>query len=348
MRPLSILDLTPIEAGSSSRQALATSVDLADLADRLGYHRYWFAEHHNAAGLASAAPEVMIAHVAARTTHLRLGSGGVMLPNHAPLKIAETFRLLEALHPGRIDLGLGRAPGGDIRATLALRRAREAMNGDDYPERLAELLAFDGDGFPDGHPFAPVRAMPVDVGLPPLWLLGSSDFSARLAAETGLGFAFAAHIHAAGAVSALRAYRDAFVPSARYPTPRAILAVSVTVGETAEHARELARVSDLVLLRLRTGRLEAYPTAEEARAHEFTPEERALLAALPMSHLVGDPAEVRRQIDDLAERGGADEVMISTRLPGRADRERTIRSLARAYGLRERPAPAMGAARGAS
>jgi luciferase family oxidoreductase group 1 len=347
MRPLSILDLTPIEAGASSRQALTLSADLAVLADRLGYHRLWFAEHHNAAGLASGSPEIMIAHVAERTAHLRLGSGGVMLPNHAPLKIAETFRLLEALHPGRIDLGLGRAPGGDTRATLALRRTRDAVGADDYPERLAELLAYDDGTFPDGHPLQPVRAMPVDVGLPPLWLLGSSDFSAQLAAEVGLGFAFAAHIHAAGAVRALRAYRQQFVPSARYPEPRAILAVSVTVGETAEHARELSLVSDLILLRLRTGRLDTYPSLEEARAHQFTTDERALLATLPMSHLAGDPDAVRRQIEDLADRSQADEVMISTRLPGRADRERTIRSMARVFGLQERPTPVTGTAGGA-
>ena len=205
-RPLSILDLTPITHGTSSRQALRTSVELAVLADRLGYHRLWFAEHHNSPGLASAAPEIMIAHVADRTTHLRVGSGGVMLPNHAPLKIAETFRLLEALHPGRIDLGLGRAPGTDPRTAFAMRRSREAMTADDYPELLAELIAFDS-GFPAGHPFEAIPAVPVDTRLPPLWLLGSSDFSARLAAETGLGFAFAAHINAAGAVPALRDYR---------------------------------------------------------------------------------------------------------------------------------------------
>lgn len=340
MRPVSILDLTPIEAGSSAAQALQVAVDLARLADRLGYHRLWFAEHHNTARLASAAPEVMIAHVADRTTHLRLGSGGVMLPNHAPLKIAETFRLLEALHPGRIDLGLGRAPGTDARATFALRRAREAMGGDDYPERLAELLAFDDGDFPEGHPFQGIMAVPADMRLPPLWLLGSSDFSARLAAETGLGFAFAAHIHATGAVPALRAYREHFTPSARYPAPHAILAVSVTVGATAEQARALARVNDLFLLRLRTGRLDAYPTVEEAQAYPFTAQERGLLAAMPMRYLAGDADSVRRQIDDLAERGQADEVMITTMLPGRADRERTITQMARAFGLQARPAHA--------
>ena len=186
-RPLSLLDLTPIVAGSSAGEAVRTSVELAVLADQLGYHRVWYAEHHNSPGLASGAPEIMIEHVASRTSRLRVGAGGVMLPNHAPLKIAETFRLLEALHPGRIDLGLGRAPGTDTITAFAMRRSAEAMTADDYPELLAELLAFDDQAFPADHPFRTIRPVPVDTKLPPLWLLGSSDFSARLAAEIRIG-----------------------------------------------------------------------------------------------------------------------------------------------------------------
>ena len=334
--PRSILDLTPIERGSSAREALARSVELAELADRLGYHRVWFAEHHNTAGLASAAPEVMIGHVASRTRHLRVGSGGVMLPNHAPLRIAETFRLLEALHPGRIDLGLGRAPGTDTLTAFAMRRSAEAMTAEDYPQQLAELIAFDDEAFPGDHPFRAVRAVPFDVKLPPLWLLGSSDFSARLAADTGLGFAFAAHINGAGAIPALRTYRERFVPSARFAEPRAMLTVSVTVGETPEHARELALVNDLLLLRLRSGRLGVHPTLEEAQRYPFTAAERELIAALPMRSLVGDAAGVHGQIVDLAERSGADEVMVTTFLPGLEDRRRAVEQLARAFGLRER------------
>ncbi len=339
-RPLSILDLTPIAAGSSSRQALQDAVDLAVLADRLGFHRIWYAEHHNTEGLASAAPEILIAHIAAKTTHLRLGSGGVMLPNHAPLRIVETFRLLEALHPGRIDLGLGRAPGTDTVTAYAMRRSREALSGDDYPSQLAELLAFDDRTFPPDHPFREIAAVPFDVKLPPLWLLGSSDFSARLAAQAGLGFAFAAHISGAGAVPALRAYREAFTPSARWPEPRAILAVAVAVGEDAAHARELARVNDLFLLRLATGRRGSRPTREEAQRYQFTPAERALIDSLPMRYLAGDAAGVHDQIADLADQAGADEVMITTFLPDPDDRRRALTGLARAFGLAERPAPA--------
>src|SRR6266700_6126982 len=179
--PLSILDLSPVDSGSTSAQALQNTIRLAQLADQLGYTRYWLAEHHNTSMTASPAPEIMISHVAQATQHIRVGSGGVMLPNHSPLKVAENFRMLEALHPGRIDLGIGRAPGTDPKTALALRRSREALNADDFPEQLAEMLAFagEGDAFPGGHPFRSVRATPNDIPLPPIWLLGSSDFSAQ-------------------------------------------------------------------------------------------------------------------------------------------------------------------------
>lgn len=334
--PLSILDLTPIAGGSSAPQALATATDLAVLADRLGYHRYWFAEHHNTGGLASAAPEIMIEHIASRTRFLRVGSGGVMLPNHSPLKIAETFRLLEALNPGRIDLGLGRAPGTDTLTAFAMRRSREAMSADDYPEQLAELIAFDDGAFPADHPFRAITPVPFDVKLPPLWLLGSSGFSAQLAARAGLGFAFAAHINRAAAVPALRAYRATFVPSDRFPVPYAILTVSVTVGESPEHAQELARINDLLLLRLRSGQLGRYPTLEEARAYRFTEAERAALAAMPLNYLAGDATSVSQQIRDLREQTLADEVMITTMLPDPADRRRAIEQLAAGFDLAER------------
>ncbi len=336
-RPLSILDLTPIPTGSTAGDALRDAVELAVLADRLGYERVWYAEHHNSPGLASGAPEIMIGHVADQTSAIRVGAGGVMLPNHAPLKIAETFRLLAALHPDRIDLGLGRAPGTDTLTAFAMRRTEEALTADNYPELLAELVAFDDAAFPADHPFRAIRPVPVDTRLPPLWLLGSSGFSARLAAEAGLGFAFAAHINGRDAVAALRDYRQSFVPSERYPEPRSILTVSVTVGETPEHARELSLVNDLLLLRLRTGQLGAYPSLEEAKAYPFTAAERGLIAAMPMRSLVGDAAGVHRQIVDLADRSAADEVMVTTFLAERSDRHRMVSALAEEFGLRERP-----------
>ena len=331
--PLSFLDLTPIPPGGDAADALRLATELAQEAERLGFARYWFAEHHNMPGLASAVPEVMIAHVAARTGRIRVGSGGVMLPNHAPLRVAEAFRLLEALHPGRIDLGLGRAPGTDTVTALAMRRSRAALTADDYPELLAELLALDGGGFPPGHPFGSVRPVPVDGRLPPVWLLGSSDFSARMAAETGMAFAFAAHISRAGAVPALRDYRSRFVPSARWPGPRAMLTVSVTVGETAAHAAQLARVGDLVLLRLRSGRPGRYPSLAEALAYPWSDAERALLATMPLNAFVGDAATVHEQVAALAEATGADEIMLTTMMPEPGDRRRALVRLAELFGL---------------
>jgi luciferase family oxidoreductase group 1 len=333
--PVSFLDLTPIEANSTSRVALANSVELATLADRLGYFRYWFAEHHNTIGLASSAPEIMIEHIASRTSHLRVGSGGVMLPNHSPLKIVETFRLLEALHPGRIDLGMGRAPGTDTLTAFAMRRSREALQADDYPEQLAEMMAFDGDGFPDDHAFRKITAAPFDVKLPPIWLLGSSGFSAQLAAREGLAFSFAAHINRAAAVPALRAYRAQFVPSGRYAEPRAMLTVSVTIGKTYEHAEQLSKINDLVILRLRTGKLGSYPTLQQALDYQFSPAEEAMIASMPINYLMGDADQVYEQILDLYERSEADEIMITTMLPDLEDRKRTLMEMARKFGLTE-------------
>jgi luciferase family oxidoreductase group 1 len=217
--PLSLLDLSPVAAGSSGAVALRNSLDLARLADRLGYTRYWVAEHHNLASIASSAPDIMIGQIAAATTRMRVGSGGVMLPNHAPLMVAERFKVLEALFPGRIDLGLGRAPGTDPVTSYALRRRQDAAGEDDFLQRFQELLLFEDSAFPEGHPFRAVHAMPADVKLPPVWLLGSSGYSAQLAGMVGAGFSFAHHFSDYDAVSAMLSYREAFKPSAWRPTP---------------------------------------------------------------------------------------------------------------------------------
>ena len=244
--------------------------------------------------------------------------------------------MLEALHPGRIDLGLGRAPGTDTFTAFAMRRSREAMMADDYPEQLAEFIAYDDESFPADHPFAAIRR----AGrrrMPPIWLLGSSDFSARLAARGGTGIRLRrAHQLRRRRSPALRDLSRVVLPSTRYPEPRSILTVSVTVGETAEQAREFALINDLLRLRLRTGQLGRYPTLAEAKAYPFTPAERAVIAAMPMRSLAGTATEVRDQIDDLAERSQADEVMITTFLAELADRQRTIVDLAAAFAL---PAP---------
>jgi luciferase family oxidoreductase group 1 len=337
--PISVLDLTQIEKGSSSAVALATSVELAQEAERLGYERVWYAEHHNSIGLASGSPEIMIAHVANHTRTIRVGSGGVMLPNHAPLKIAEVFRLLEALHPDRIDLGLGRAPGTDTLTAYALRRSEEALAAENYPQLLAELLAYDQQAFPDDHPFRRIAVTPADVQLPPIWLLGSSGFSAQLAAEVGLGFSFASHINRAMAVNALRAYRQQFTPSGAWPEPAAMLAVGVVIGESQEHAQELMKIVQIGFSDLVAGRPYQMPTLEEALATELDPADLQRAQGFLGNWFVGTAESVAAEVRALAEASAADEVMITTALPNQADRLRTLRGFAAAW-------PRVGAAAG--
>src|SRR5918997_17465 len=210
MLPLSVLDLSPVAAGMSGTTALRNTLDLAPLAERLGYTRYWVAEHHNIPSIASPAPEIMIGQIAALTDRIRVGSGGVMLPNHAPLMVAERFKVLEALFPGRIDLGLGRAPGTDPVTSYALRRRQDGNPDDDFLERFQELILWDTGEFPENHPFRTIRVMPNDVRLPPIWLLGSSDYSALLAGAVGAGFSFAHHFASHDAIAAMRSYRERF------------------------------------------------------------------------------------------------------------------------------------------
>src|ERR671917_74279 len=223
---LSVLDLSPVSSGSNGAQALHNTLELAQLTDRLGYERYWLAEHHNLPSVASSAPEVMIGHVASETSCIRVGAGGIMLPNHAPLRVAETFRVLEALHPRRVDLGIGRAPGTDPVTATVLRRSRDGQGADDFPQQFSELLALSGEGFPEGHPLRSVIAMPSDVGLPPIWLLGSSGYSARAAGEMGLCCAFAPPSTPTSPTPARRAYREVFEPSEDWERPSAVFAVS--------------------------------------------------------------------------------------------------------------------------
>src|ERR671916_1760035 len=290
---LSVLDLSPVSSGSNGAQALHNTLELAQLADRLGYERYWLAEHHNLPSVASSAPEVMIGHVASETSRIRVGAGGIMLPNHAPLRVVETFRVLEALHPGRVDLGIGRAPGTDPVAATALRRSQDGLGAEDFPQRFGELLAFGGDGFPEDHPFRSVVAMPSDVGLPPIWLLGSSGYSAKAAGEMGLGYAFAAHFSPADPAPAMRAYHDSFEPSEDFEHPSAILAVAVICGETSEHAERLATSMELAWVRMRSGNPGPLPSPEEAMAYPYTPTERRLADAYRFMPVVGDPRTVR-------------------------------------------------------
>ena len=271
MEPLlSVLDLTPWPAGTPGAQAVRNTVDLARHADALGFHRYWLSEHHNLPSIISPTPEVLLAAVGAATRRIRIGSGGVMLPNHSPLRIAEAFRILESLYPGRVDLGLGRAPGSDGRAALALRRTRERMGGDDFPELLDELLAYGGRGeFPPEHPFRTLRALPDDVALPPVWILGSSDYGARLAGRRGMGYGFAHHFSAQWVDAAAQAYHANFRPSAEMPRPHMILTVAAVCAETDAAADHLATTLDLASIRRARGEFRPLPSPEEAAAYRM-------------------------------------------------------------------------------
>jgi luciferase family oxidoreductase group 1 len=331
--PISVLDLSPVSSGSTSPEALRNTIDLARLADRLGYTRFWLAEHHNMPGVASSAPEILIGHVASATTRIRVGSGGIMLPNHTPLKVVETFRVLEALHPDRIDLGIGRAPGTDQVTALALRRSPEALGAGDFPAQLAEVLAFSRNQFPDGHLFQTVTAVPNDVSLPPIWLLGSSDYSALMAAEQGMGFAFAHHISPEYAVPAMRAYREHFKPSSHLPAPRTILTVSVVCAGTDAEAEELGSSMDLAFLRLRSGRPGLLPSPAEARAYPYTAAERAQIQAYQSHRTVGSSETVERRLRALIDHTRADELMVMTMIHRHQDRLRSYELLAERFGL---------------
>jgi luciferase family oxidoreductase group 1 len=329
--PLSVLDLTPVPSGGSAEAATANTLDLARAAEAWGYERHWMAEHHNTPGMACPAPEVMIAAVAAATSRIRVGAGGVMLPNHSPLHVAEAFRVLEALHPGRIDLGIGRAPGTDGYTAYALRRG--AAGAEDFPSQLAELLAFADGGFPEDHPFRAVVAEPRDVPLPPIWILGSSEYGARVAAALGVGFAFARHLNPRGAGAAVRDYRERFTPSTRLAAPRAILAVSAIAAETPEEADRLAASLGLAVIRMRSGAPSTLPSPEEALAHAYTDGERDQLRRYRRAQVLGDAEGVRAQLDALLEEAGADELMVLTMVHDHAARLRSYELLARAFGL---------------
>jgi luciferase family oxidoreductase group 1 len=330
---LSVLDLSPVPSGSTSTAALHNTLDLARLAEELGYTRYWLAEHHNTPLIASSTPEVMIGHVADVTSRIRVGSGGVMLPNHVPLKVAETFRVLEALHPGRIDLGLGRAPGTDQVTAYALRRSRAAMYSDDFPEQLNELLGFLDGGFSGANPFQHVRAMPDDVPSPEIWLLGSSDFSAQLAAQLGLRFAFAHHIQPEPAISALRFYRQNFKPSPQLARPEALVAVSALCADTDERAEELARSHDLTLLRFRSGKMGRFPSVAEATEYPYTEQEREIIAFNRQRFFAGSAEKVRERLIRLADQAGVSEIMVTTMAHEHKDRRHSYELLAQGFAL---------------
>jgi luciferase family oxidoreductase group 1 len=322
-----VLDLAPVSSGSTTRQALRNTIALAQHAEALGYHRYWLAEHHNMPGIASSSPAVLIGQVAAATSTLRVGSGGVMLPNHPPLVVAEQFGMLTALYPERIDLGLGRAPGTDPRTAAALRRSAAPLSADDFPQQLGELINYfieDPAAYGNGQ----LHAVPAAGNQPTIWLLGSSDYSARLAGMLGMPFAFAHHFSSANTLPAARAYRDNFSPSAALDEPYLMIAASVLAAEDDERARYLAAPGGLSFLRLRQGRPGPVPSPEETAAYEYTDIERLIIEDRMSGQIIGGPETVRRGVSELLAATGASELMVTTQAHDPADRLRSYELLA--------------------
>jgi len=320
--PLSVLDLSPIVAGSTAAQALANTLDLARHVERLGYQRFWVAEHHGMTGIASAATAVVIGHVAGGTSTIRVGSGGIMLPNHAPLVIAEQFGTLESLYPGRIDLGLGRAPGSDHRVARALRRS--LGSGDTFPQDLMELRSY----FRPAELNPAVRAIPGEGLDVPIWLLGSSDFSARLAAELGLPFAFASHFAPAYLLTALEIYRENFRPSESLAKPYAMVAVNVIAAETDDEAFHLFTSPLQQFLNLVRGAPGQIAPPVDDMDDLWTPGERAAVESMVRCSAVGAPETVRRGLNSLIEQTQADELIVTTHLYEHAARLRSFELLA--------------------
>lgn len=323
---LSVLDQSPISEGSTGADALRNSIDLARHTEALGYERYWIAEHHGTPMLASAAPEILIAEIAAATSRIRVGSGGVMLPHYSPLKVAEVFSMLAALHPGRVDLGIGRAPGTDPHTMFALQRDRRQAAPDDFPEQLAELLALLEGDLPPDHPFSRLTALPGGPERPEVWLLGSSPQSAIWAAELGLPYSVADFINPKGAALA-QLYRERFRPSVRRDAPRVAVAVSTICAETDEEAQRLAASARMAVAFLHSGRLIPVPPVEKALAffakHDVPPTGRRAV--------VGAPDTVRAGLEEVAREYGADELMLVTITHDHAARRRSYELVAGAF-----------------
>jgi luciferase family oxidoreductase group 1 len=334
---LSILDQAPTRTGGGPGHAFHDAMALARHADDLGYARFWVAEHHAIGSVAISAPEVLIGMLAMQTSRIRVGSGGILLPNHRPIHVVEQFRSLEALHPGRIDLGIGRSEGAiDEAIVRAFARPTDNEHGAGYEDQLDELLAF-GEviPWPEGHPLAAARAAPTDVPLPPVFLLGSSANSAATAARRGMGYGFAAHTNTQGAAEALQTYRRDFVPARPADRPHAILALKVMVGEDDEHAAALAAPSHLSMVRARLGDRSPMPSVEEALAHRWTDEERAAEAQHvdTRADVTGGPETVRAGIEAAVAASGADEVIAITNTPDTDERRRSFARLADAFSL---------------
>jgi luciferase family oxidoreductase group 1 len=320
---LSVLDQSPVIHGLGARRALEETIVLARRAEELGYHRYWLAEHHAIAALADPAPEILLARIGAETRRIRIGSGGVLLPYYSAFRTAESFRMLEALYPGRIDLGIGRAPGGDGRTAQAVGGGK-FPDADRFPEQVWELVGHLKEGLPSDHPYKRVRLQPEIDTAPQIWLLGSSDFSGALAAQLGLPFAFAHFINARGGDEVTRSYRDNFKGKEQ---PNVIVCTFLICGETDAQAEHLAASIDLRRLHMALNIDSAVPTPEEAARHPYSAEERQYVLSQRARAVIGGPQKCRRELEEMAARYGADEMMVLTITGDYATRRRSYELL---------------------
>lgn len=336
---LGILDQSPVPTGTAPAAALAESVELARLAESWGYHRYWVAEHHNLPGLAGSAPEIMVGRLAAATRRIRVGSGGVMLPNYSALKVAEQFRTLEALFPGRIDLGIGRAPGGDRLTSFALT-GHLGGGEDDFPQRFAHLLHYLGGGGLEAAGHGRVAATPQIEGAPEVWMLGSSGGGARFASAHGTRFAFAQFIAERSGDGVMARYRSEFRPSEHEAKPVGAVCVTALAAPTLEEAEHLASSRDLWRLRRDQGEIGPIPSIEEAEAYPYTPAERERVTESRRWQAIGTPEMVRAGLEEIADRYGAEEIMVLTLCHDPMARRRSYRLIAEAFGLRGESAAA--------
>src|SRR3989440_2216758 len=328
--PLGVLDQSPVISGHSATEAIAEPVSLARLAEELGYGRYWLAEPHAIAALADHRPDILVSRVASATSRIRVGTGGVLLPYYSPLKIAEQFRMLEALFPGRIDLGIGRAPGGDPRTALALADG-EYPGAEHMPQQVQDLIGFLDRALPASHPYVKVKAQPVGDTSPEIWLLGSSDYGGALAAQLGLRFAFAHFISAFGGEAVARAYRGQYQAAEREPPPPSLVCAFVICAKTRPEAERLAASLDLRRLHMAKGIDAPVPTLEEARAYRSSPQERAYIEQQRSRLVRGDPGEVRENLLELKEKFAADELMVITITGDYESRRTSYRLVAEAF-----------------
>jgi len=329
---LGILDQSPIISGHTPAQAVRETIRLAQRAEELGYSRYWLAEHHSLAALADPCPEILVARVAAETRAIRVGTGGVLLPYYSAMKVAEQFRMLEALYPDRIDLGIGRAPGGDRLTAMAVAEGR-SLDAENFPQQVQYLAAYLGGSLPDNHPLAAVRAMPAGDTMPQIWLLGSSDYSGALAAKLGLRFAFAHFINAEGGDVVMREFRARYQPSSLEPAPQSLLCVFVICAETQAEAERLSASINLRRLNMDYGVNAPVPNQQEAAAYPYTPADLRRIAHHGRRLVLGTPDAVRARLAELQAASQADELMIITITGDYRTRIRSYELVAQAFGL---------------